>query len=117
MKRTLIIWSSILIPSVILAVYIGQSLTSDTAALAMGSIIGLMGAALAALITAIVRDDRARRDRDQAMRPTRRVPSPEPVEGWIDAEYRELPPRPQAPASRPHQPAIEAPNDRALTIR
>lgn len=113
MKRTLIIWSSILIPSVILAVYIGQSLTSDTAALAMGSIIGLFAAALAALITAIVRDERRRRDRNEAMRPARRAPSPEPAEGWIEGEYRELHPSPQIPAPRPQ---LEAPS-RALTIR
>lgn len=128
MKRTdsIAVWSIILIPSVILAMYIGQSVSSDVAALATGAIIGLMGAALAALITFLVRDERHTRQREEARRPHPTPHTPPPT--YIEGEWREWHPttpaptrlssepaslRPQAPGPRPQ---LEAPT-RAITIR
>lgn len=109
--KSLAVWSLILIPSVILAVYIGQSMDSDTAALATGAIIGIMGAALAALITALVRDERHTRQIAEARRPHPSPQAPDPT--YIDATWRELPSTPHAP---PPTPQVEAPT-RALTRR
>lgn len=116
MKRThsIAVWSIILIPSVILAIYIGQSVSSDVAALATGAIIGIMGAALAALIIALVRDERHTRQREEARRPHPTPQPPPPT--YIEGEWREwhpTPPSPQAPGPRPQ---LEAPT-RAVTIR
>ena len=102
MKRihSIAIWLLILIPSVILAMYIGQSMDSDTAALALGAIIGIMGASAAAGVTFLIRDERHRRQREEARRPAPR-PTPEaPAPTYIDATWRELPPTPPAPAPR-----------------
>lgn len=79
--KTVFVWAVILIPAVIIAMYIGQSLDSDTAALAMGAIIGLMFAALAALITWLVRDERDMRQRRNAQRRER--------EWVLEGEWRE----------------------------
>lgn len=115
MKRihSIAIWLLILIPSVILAMYIGQSMDSDTAALALGAIIGIMGAACAAGITFLIRDERHRRQREEARRPaTRPAPQP-PAPTYIDGQWREWHPSPQPPAPSPQ---LEAPT-RAITIR
>ena len=102
MKRThsIAVWSFILIPLIIIAIYIGETLTSDTAALALGGILGIMGAAAAAGIIFLIRDERHRRQREEARRPAPR-PTPEaPAPTYIDATWRELPPTPPAPAPR-----------------
>lgn len=113
MKRihSIAIWLLILIPSVIVAMYIGQSMDSDTAALAMGAIIGIMGAALAALIIALVRDERHTRQREEARRPHPTPQPPPPT--YIEGEWREWHPTTHAP---PPTPQLEAPT-RALTVR
>lgn len=112
MKRTIAIWSFILIPTTILAIYIGETLSAETAALAMGAILGIMFAALGALIVALVREDRARRAAEEARRrqPAREI--------YTDAAWREWQPKaprpsPQAPAPSPQ---LEAPT-RAITTR
>lgn len=113
MKRihSIAIWLLILIPSVIVAMYIGQSMDSDTAALAMGAIIGIMGASAAAGVTFLVRDERHRRQREEAMRPRPTPHTPPPT--YIEGQWREWQPTPHAP---PPTPQLEAPT-RALTVR
>lgn len=119
MKRSIATWSTILVPAVILAVYIGQQMTSETAALAMGMVIGIMLFAVGVLVTFLVRDERRRRARAEAMRPAPRTtyygsPYIKPrTTDYIDVEWREVSPAPHAPRAAPQ---IEAPS-RALTIR
>lgn len=110
MKRSIAVWSFILIPLVILAIYIGETLTPETAALAMGAILGIGVAAVAILFGFLLRDERRQRQLAEARRPH---PTPQaPPTTYIDAAWRELPPT-QAPGPRPQ---LEAPT-RAVTIR
>jgi len=100
---------------VILAIYAGQNMASDLAALVGGLGLGLGAAAVTALIIALVREDRDRRDRRAAEEAWRRQPA---REIYTDAAWREWQPKaprpsPQAPAPSPE---LEAPT-RAITTR
>lgn len=76
-----------LAPLVIIAVYIGNSLDSDTAALAMGIILGLFAALIIGILVLMWRDgqkEKARREAIMAQRP------PATSQQWIVGEWREV---------------------------
>lgn len=101
LKRIVII----LTPLVILAVYIGQKMSSDAAAVAIGGFLGLFGGGIFALVAIMLRDSRNQRDREQA------APRRAPAARAIDANWRDVPP-PVQPVQRA---SIEAPS-RALAV-
>lgn len=100
----------ILTPVVILAFYVGQRMTSDAAAIAVGAGLGIAAAALFALITAIIRDEQRQRARREASRP-RRQPEHGPAKPTIiTGQWRDLPAAEiAAPRAEPVAGLVEAP--------
>lgn len=95
MKRGIVVWSIILVPLVILAVYVGETLTPETAGLGLGLIIGLMVAGLLVLVWAVAREERRHRERAEAMRPRPRQDFGElsrtaQAAEVVDGEWREM---------------------------
>lgn len=99
---------AILLPGpVILAVLIGNSLTSDAAAVVAGGLVGIVAAGVFALVVFIIREERAMRtrqsrERRENYRPQRPRPAEPPAASprVIDTEWREIndPQLPGAPA-------------------
>lgn len=89
--KTIRNWSIILIPAVILAVHIGQRMTSDIAAVFVGGIIGLL-ATIAGLLAAAVWHE-IRRPAGRQHQTSRRPELPDYIEGrWREIDPPQLPP-------------------------
>lgn len=84
MKRIVVIGGFVAV--VVLAVYAGERMDDGVAALVGGLGLGLGLAAVGALIYAVVREDRDRRDRRAAEEAWRRQPA---RETWTEAAWRE----------------------------
>lgn len=127
MKKVMI-WIIVLAVCETIAVFVGQSMSSDAAAVIGGAFIGLVGAAVAAAITSMVIEGRRYSELERMSRRPRQRPEglPRRADVVLEGEWRELGPsgpstnaahaNARIPGARSAERAIEAP-DRALVKR
>ena len=84
----------ILTPLVIIAVYVGQKMTPDAAAVVGGLGAGLLFAGVLAVVGLVWKDNRDARERRNALMERRRARQVEhpvtPSQQWIEGEWREV---------------------------
>lgn len=108
------IWFIVLAVCETIAIFVGQSLSSDAAAVLAGGFIGLVGALVAALVTSMVIEDRRYRELQRLSRQSRRRPEGLPWrQDVLEGEWRELSSTPSTP-STPFTNAIGNTNARML---
>lgn len=103
-------WLLLLIPLVIIALAIGQSMTSDAAAVAVGAILGLLGIAAGAAVTAMVAEVRRYNAVQDSIDRRARVDADPPPPAIIEARWRPLDAGP-APEVTPPPPPLPARGD------
>lgn len=114
--KTIGVWTVVLTSAVIVAVYVGERITSDAAAVIVGAGLGLAGAVAATVIWMTAEDVRRRQGDRRRAREARRGLGIVEGEWWYD-----LPAAPAADrrrdeiAGRPEVPAVEAPG-RTLVV-
>lgn len=108
--KPLRVWAVAVLPFVVIAMYIGEKMSSDAAAMAVGLVIGLMAVGAIAAWTAVARSIRAEWRVNEGIERRRSIAADPPPPALIEARWRPLDAGP-APEVTPPPPPLPARGD------
>lgn len=107
--KPLRVWAVAVLPFVVIAMYIGEKMSSDAAAMAVGLVIGLMAVGAIAAWTAVARSIRAEWRVNEGIERRRSIAADPPPPAIIEACWRSVDtPAPAAPAPASPAPSLPA---------
>lgn len=114
--KPLRVWAVAVLPFVVIAMYIGEKMSSDAAAMAVGLVIGLMAVGAIAAWTAVARSIRAEWRVNEGIERRRSIAADPPPPAIIEARWRPIDDSPAPAAPAPASPAPSLPAHDSTTI-
>lgn len=106
--KPLRVWAVAVLPFVVIAMYIGEKMSSDAAAMAVGLVIGLMAVGAIAAWTAVARSIRAEWRVNEGIERRRSIAADPPPPAIIEARWRPIDDSPAPAAPAPPLPAHDS---------